>query len=119
MLRLLEHILLGKGVSDLVLSYDDFLLQDLHGVQVVGGLFTAQDDLAKGTLAQDLDELKVFKRDLLLAGSVLFLATSLKHVGEMIIARLVGFHTFFVEFGLDPLNSLDPILSGNGMEMSI
>lgn len=49
-------------MRDLVLLDDDFLLEDLDGVQVVGGLLATQDHLAEGALAQDLDELKVFQR---------------------------------------------------------
>ena len=62
MLGLLEDVLLGECVRDLVLLDDDLLLEDLDGVEVVGGLLAAENDLAKRPLAQDLDELKVFER---------------------------------------------------------
>ena len=61
MLGLLEDVLLGECVRDLVLLDDDLLLEDLDGVEVVGGLLAAENDLAKRPLAQDLDELKVFE----------------------------------------------------------
>ena len=61
MLGLLEDVLLGECVRDLILLDDDLLLEDLDGVEVVGGLLAAENDLAKRPLAQDLDELKVFE----------------------------------------------------------
>lgn len=62
MLGLLEDILFSECVSDLVLLDDDLFLEDLDRVQVVGGLLATEDDLAKGSLAQNLDELKVLQR---------------------------------------------------------
>lgn len=61
MLGLLEHILLGECVRDLLLLDDHLLLENLDGVQMVGGLFAAENHLAEGALAEGLDELKVFQ----------------------------------------------------------
>jgi DNA-binding HxlR family transcriptional regulator len=61
-LGLLQDVLLGERVCHLVLLDDDLLLEDLDGVQVVGGLLAAQDHLAERALAQHLDELEVLQR---------------------------------------------------------
>ena len=61
MLRLLQHVLLCERVRHLVLLDDDLLLEDLDGVQVVGGLLAAQDHLAERALTEDLDEFKVLQ----------------------------------------------------------
>ena len=61
MLGLLQDVLLGECVRDLVLLDNDLLLEDLDGVEVVCGLFAAEDDFAEGALAQNLDELKVLQ----------------------------------------------------------
>lgn len=58
---LLQHPVLGHRVLDLVLLDDDFLLQDLDGEELAGGLLAAQNDLPKGSLAEDLQELEVLK----------------------------------------------------------
>lgn len=56
-----EDPVLGLCMGHFVLLDNHFLLQDLDRVQLGSGLFAAQDDLTKGTLAQHLQELKVFK----------------------------------------------------------
>ena len=61
MLRLLQDVLLRERVRHLVLLDDDLLLEDLDGVEVVGGLLATQDHLAEGALAQHFDELKVLQ----------------------------------------------------------
>lgn len=53
MVGLLQHPVLGHRVLDLVFLDDDFLLEDLDGEELAGGLLAAQNDLPEGSLAED------------------------------------------------------------------
>lgn len=58
---LLQHPILGHRVLDLVLLDDDFLLEDLDGEELAGGLLAAQNDLSERSLAEDFQKLKVLQ----------------------------------------------------------
>ena len=59
--RLLEHSFLRHGVLNFIFLDDHFFLEDFHGVQLVGSLFSAQNDFAESAFAQNFEKLEIFE----------------------------------------------------------
>ncbi len=60
-LKTSHHFVLSFSVHYLVLFDDQCFFKDLHGAQSLGRVLPAQDHLAEGALAKDLQELKIMQ----------------------------------------------------------
>ncbi|KAI6761786.1 hypothetical protein HG531_002339 [Fusarium graminearum] len=108
-----QNVSLAYGVGDLLLLYDNLLLQNLHGIDALSILLSHLVHLTKSTLANKLENIEILWTELFLLGPVV------NGFEEDFAGRRLLSHSVCMTLKLEPtLNRSARILAGLEVDMT-